>query len=260
MKSKFSLFTSIFLISAYTAQASDQSTRDDLISVYGTHSSYDISNNSSNSYGLAYDTEKLKLSIAGASGLFATSALYKFDPMRDRQWFVKVGGNYTHQDFSTVKLTALGATLATGYMVQDDIYVEAGGSITKHDDTTNLANERIKIASTHAVKRFETSMGTVDTAIGFNRIYRNISDENFYIGTLNYYPVDNARLGFGYAYSNNSISNNFTVDYGYLHTNHTRNLTTDMTTTTIGVQFAFSDITDFASYKMPTNIKRHISE
>ncbi len=260
MKQNFSLFASMFLFTAYAAHAGEQSMRDNLIVLYGTHSSYDISNKNRNSYGLTYDTEKLKLNIAGASGIFTTNALYKFDPLQDRQWFVKVGGNYTHQDFSAVKFTTVGGTLATGYMLQDDIYVEAGGSITKYDDTTNLTNETIKAASAHAVKRFETSVGTVDTSMGFNRIYQNISDENFYNVTLNYYPVDNARFGFGYAYSNNSISNNFTVDYGYLHSNYQKNLTFDTTTTTIGIQFAFSDITNFSSYRMPTNIKRHISE
>lgn len=260
MNLKLSLTPFILLAAAYSAFADEQSTRDNLIAVYGTHSSYEISDNNKNSYGLAYDTEKLKLSIAGASGLFATNALYKFDPLQDRQWFVKVGGNYTHQDFSTIKLTALSGTLATGYMLQDDTYVEAGGSITKHEDSINLTNETIKVAGAHAVKRFETSIGTVDASIGFNRSYRNISDENFYYGTLNYYPINNARLGFGYSYSDNSISNNFSFDYGYLHSNYQKNLTSDTTTTTIGVQFAFTDITNFSSYRMPTNIKRHISE
>lgn len=259
MNLKLSLTPFIMLAVAYSAFADDQSTRDNLIAVYRTHSSYEISDNNKNSYAFAYDTEKLKLSIAGASGLFATNALYKFDPLKDRKWFVKIGGNYTYQDFSTVKITAFGSTLATGYMLQDDIYVEAGGSITKYD-TTNLANETIKVASTHAVKRFDTSIGFIDASVGFNRLYQNVSNENFYNLSLNYYPVDNTRFGFGYSYSDNNIANNFVFDYGYLHTNYTKNLTSDTTTTTIGVQFAFTDITNFSSYKMPTNIRRHISE
>ncbi len=255
-----SLFSSIIILGACTAQADGTSVRDNLLSLTQTHYSYDISDNNQNSYALSYNTEKLKLGIGGASNLFGSNILYKFDPLNDRKWFVKTGGDYSNQQFPDAQLIAYSGLLATGYMIQDDLYVEAGGRITKHDDSTNTTDETIKVMGTHITKRWESAIGTMDTSVGSNRVYQNTSNQSYYYGVINYYPVDNARLGVGYSYSDQSISNSFSLAYGYLYSNYSNNITYDNSNLTIGIQCAFSNVTDFSSYRMPTNIKLHISE
>jgi hypothetical protein len=231
-----------------------------MVSLLATHHSHDISENTRNGYAFLYDTEKVYMDIGGASGLFATSLHLKFDPLQDRKWFVKTGAGYSCQQFPTAKLTALYGSLATGYMVQNDLYVEAGGAVTKHNDSSDMTDETIKNIRGHATKRWESPIGTVDTAVAVDRIFQTVSDKNYYTGVANYYPADHARLGFGYSYSDQSISNNFIVEYGYLRSSYTHNLTYDIQSLSVGVQFAFSDLMHFSSYRMPTNIKRHISE
>jgi hypothetical protein len=260
MKQLHSLFSSIIILGACTAQADNISSRDNLLLLSQTHYSHEISDNNQNSYNLSYSTEDLKIVIGGASDLFGTNVLYKFDPMHDRKWFVKTGAGYSYQQFSTAKYTALFGSLASGYMVQDNLYIEVGGSATKLDSDNAITDETTKNVGIHATKRWESAIGTLDTSVGVNRIYQNISNENYYIGAINYYPVDNARLGFSYSYSEQSISNNFAFAYGYLYANYTNNITYDSRNVTVGIQCAFSNVTDFSSYKMPTNIKPHISE
>ncbi|MCX6062511.1 MAG: hypothetical protein NT103_09715 [Campylobacterales bacterium] len=255
-----SLISSIIILGACTAQADNTSSRDDLLSLSLTHYSHDISDNNQNSYALSYNTESLKFSVGGASNLFGTNILYKVDPLHDRKWFIKTGAGYTYQQFFTAKYTALFGSLASGYMVQDDLYVEVGGGATKLGSDNGITDETTKNVGAHATKRWESSIGTLDTSVGINRIYQNISDENHYIGVINYYPVDNARLGFSYSYSDQSISNSFAFAYGYLYSNYNNNITYDTRNLTVGIQCAFSNVTDFSSYRMPTNIKLHISE
>ena len=251
-----SLFSSIIILGACTAQADDTSVRDNLLSLTQTHYSYDISDNNQNSYDLSYNTESLKFSLEGASNLFQTNILYKLDPLNDRKWFIKTGAGYKYQQLSPEKLTSFFGSLASGYMVQDDLYVEVGGSATKFDSDNGTA----KYIGIHTTKRWESSIGTLDTSVDANRIYQTISDANYYTARINYYPVDNARLGFSYSYSDQSISNRFLLAYGYLYANYSKNITYDDRSVTVGVQCAFANVTDFSSYRMPTNIKPHISE
>ncbi|MDD2829679.1 MAG: hypothetical protein PHW18_08915 [Sulfuricurvum sp.] len=255
-----SVISSIIILGACTAQADDGSPRDNLLSLSTTHNSYDISDNNRNAYDLFYNTESVKFSVGGASNLFYTNILYKFDPLNDRKWFVKTEGDYSNQQFPYARLIAYSGVLATGYMIQDDLYVEAGGRITKHDDSTNVTDETIKVMGAHITKRWESTIGTLDTSIGANRTYQKFSDTNYYYGTVNYYPVDNARIGASYSYSDQSISNRFALAYGYLYANYSKDITHDKRNVTLGVQCAFSNVTDFSSYRMPTNIKPHISE
>lgn len=250
----------ILLIGSAATEANDTSVRDNLVSLTQTHYSYDISDNNRNAYALSYNTENLKLGIGGASDLFGIRILYKFDPLHDRKWFLKAGAEYSYQQYFTTKYTALSSALASGYMLQDDFYVEVSGSATKLDSNNDITDETAKSIGAHATKRWESAIGSVDTSVGVNRIYQNISDKNYYMGMINYYPVDNALLGFSYSYSDQSISNSFTFEYGYLRSNYTNNLTYDTKSLTVGIQCAFSDLTDFSSYRMPMNIKRHLSE
>ncbi|MCK9373549.1 MAG: hypothetical protein M0P91_10150 [Sulfuricurvum sp.] len=260
MKAFFPLFAPFILFGAFSAQADTISSRDSLISLSQTHNSNYISDNHRNDYTLFYDTESVKLSVSGASGYFGTSVRYKFDPMHDRKWFVKTGGDYTSQQFSTARFIAYSALLTTGYMVQDDLYVEAGGRVIKYDASTDIEDETVKLIGGHAIKRWESTIGTVDTSIAFDRVFQNFADKNMYSGTLNYYPMNNVRLGFGYRYAKNGHSNHISFDYGYLYSNYNNNFNSDISNLTIGIQCAFSDLTDFSSYRMPTNIKRHLSE
>lgn len=255
-----SVISSIIILGACTAQADDTSSRDNLLSLSTTYYSRDISDNNQNSYTLSYDTENLKLGVAGASNLFDTNILYKFDPLNDRKWFIKTGAGYRHQQLSPENLTSFFGSLASGYMVQNDLYVEVDGQITKLASDNSATDETTKNIGAHITKRWESAIGTLDTSVRANRIYQHNSDVNYYSGLINYYPVDNARLGVSYYYSDQSISNNFSLAYGYLYANYTNNMTYDNRNVTLGVQCAFSNVTDFSSYRMPTNIKRHISE
>jgi hypothetical protein len=85
-------------------------------------------------------------------------------------------------------------------------------------------------------------------------------DENSYGAGVDYYPTSNVKVGYYHAHSDNAVSNTYSLSYGYLTASYNDSLSSKTRYASVGVQFAFSDITDISTYKMPTNIKPHLSE
>lgn len=246
------------------------SERNDLISVYGVNAKTDPNHPSHNGGGMFYSTEDLKVMMENTSDFFKVGTVIKFNPFDEKLYF-KVGGNYINQklyapDSTSAKVSQYSGALGAGYMIDDNLYVELGGSTTKLNGTTigtayAIDDERTNRTYAEIAKRFDTSAGTFDTTLSGGRLYRGLGrDENIYGTGVDYYPTSNMKLGYYYAHSDNAIASTYSLSYGYLTASYTDNLSQNTHYTSVGVQFAFSDITNFSTYKMPTNIKPHLSE
>lgn len=271
MKKTLSSIAAVALLgSNLSADTLSQNTRNDLISVYGVNVKTDPNHPSHNGGGMFYNTEDLKVMMENTSDYFKAGTVIKFNPFDERLYF-KVGGNYINQklyapDNSSAKVSQYSGALGAGYMVDDDLYLELGGSSTRLNGKTigtlySIDSETTNRAYAEIAKRFDTSMGTFDTTLSGGRLYRGLGkDENSYGAGVDYYPVSNVKLGYYHAHSDSAVSNTYALSYGYLTASYNDSLSSKSRYASIGVQFAFSDITDISSYKMPTNIKPHLSE
>lgn len=244
--------------------------RNDLISLYGVNAKTSNLHDSQNGSGMFYNTEKLKVMMEGTSEFFKAGTVLKFNPFDDRLYF-KVGGNYLNQklyapDSTNAKVNQYSGALGAGYMLDKDLYIELGGSTTRLNGKTigtvyAIDSETTNRAYAEIAKRFDTSIGTFDTTLSGGRLYRGLGrDENNYGTGLDYYPTSNLKLGYYHAHSDSAVSNTYALSYGYLTASYSDNLSQNTHYASVGVQFAFTDITDISSYKMPTNIKPHLSE
>lgn len=257
MKLRNAFILSLTFLGLYSANAEDL-TRNNLLSVFGQHSSIDLAMNTENVYGLYYNTESAKLELVAGSHLTGFYGNVKFDPLHDRKWFVKPGISYTNQDFGLIQFTSREASLATGYMFRDDFYLEIGG---KYGDLDSGLRDTYTTMSTHAVKRFDSSFGTTDISISVSKMnYDLYTDKTTYTGNIHYYPIDKARFSYTYSYSDQLITNMFLAEYSFVFAAYQKDITHDRSLSTIGLQCAFSNLTDFSTYTIPTSIKRHISE
>jgi hypothetical protein len=244
--------------------------RDTTINIYGVGARTDSTQKSHAGAGIMLDSEIVKLKVEGTSDYIKSGLVLKYNPFT-KNWYFKVGANYINQkmyapDDSTARVNQYSTALATGYMVMDDLYVEIGGSATQLKGSMigadyEVKNERTSLAYLEVAKRWETTIGTIDTTANAGRVYHELSkDENSYGGVFDYYPLDNAKLGYKYQYEKNNISNVYSAQYGLLFAEYADNLSTKTYQVNAGVKIAFTDITDFSTYAIPQNIKPHLSE
>lgn len=248
-------------------------TRDNLVSFGGMY--IDSLSGDEKLAGAGYDTESLKGSISKGADTFSGSLAVKLNVAK--RAYVKAAFGYTdHDDAANVNSKTYTGSLGLGYLVRDDLYVEAGGGKSKqemqiHDlNLTSIPRYPSpmltsgKITDTiyvGATKRFETQIGTVDVRGSAGRVYLPLGNErNYYRAGLAVYPKDNMRIGYTYDYMRDYITNHFSIEYGYLMAAYSDGLNRDHQVATLGVQFAFTDVLTIGTYTMPMNLKRHISE
>ena len=244
-------------------------TRDATINIYGISAKTDMNQDVTAGAGIMLDSEIIKLKVEGTSDFIKSGLVLKFNPITEN-WYFKVGANYINQkmyapDNTNTKVNQYSGALATGYMINNDLYVEIGGSSTKLkgsvfgdyevvDETTNLGY--IEVA-----KRWESIIGTIDITANAGRINHEFSNnENSYGLGIDYYPLDNAKIGYKYQGEKNNIINIYSAHYGYLFADYADNISTKTYQLTAGFKIAFIDLLDVSTYKMPTNIKPHLSE
>lgn len=255
---RLSICTSLILIVALSAVAQAGDSRNNLISLYGVNN--EVEGTKENTIGILYNTEDVKVALNKGADVFHAGTRLKFDPLENKG-YIKVGVDYTNRKMAGEQTDTYFGSLGLGYMVQDDLYVEAGSSISKLNGGSIVPDQTTKRMYAGITKRFDTSAGTLDTFLSGGRIDPEFAENKNYCNVgVNYYPVDNARLGYTYSYMQGNIITNYSLAYGYLVAAYSNSLSYDAHTITLGVQFAFADMLDISSYAMPTNIKLHLSE
>lgn len=255
---RISICTSLILLAALGAVAQAGDSRNNLLSLYGINS--EVENTKENTVGILYNTEDIKVALNKGADVFHAGTRLKFDPLENKV-YIKVGVDYTNRKIGGEQTDTYFGSLGLGYMVQDDLYVEAGSSVSKLNGGSTISDQTTKQMHAGIAKRFDTSAGTLDTFLSGGRIDPEFTEnKNYCTVGLNYYPVDNARLGYTYSYMHENIITSYSLAYGYLIAAYRNSLSYDARTITLGVQFAFADMLDISSYTMPTNIKLHLSE
>ncbi|WP_419763941.1 MAG: cadherin repeat domain-containing protein [Arcobacter sp.] len=249
------------------AYASD--TKDTTFSVYGVGAKTDKNQNSSKGLGLNYDTEELKVKIETTSDYVKTGAVYKFTPMTNL--YFKVGGNFINQkmyapDSTNARVNQYSGALASGYMLQDDLYGEIGVSYTRLNGSKigtsyEIVDETTKQTYIELAKRWEVSSFTIDTSANFGRSYYEYKkDENSYGTGLDIYPTNSSKISYSYQNEKDNIASVYGAEYNGFFVEYADNLSNNTYTAKAGVKIAFTDLFDISTYKMPTNIKPHLSE
>lgn len=216
------------------------------------------------------DNEIVKLKIEGTSDYIKSGLVLKYNPFTEN-WYFKVGANYINQkmyapDSSTARVNQYSGALATGYMIMDDLYFEIGGSATQLNGSMvgadyEVKNEKTNLAYLEVAKRWESFIGTIDTTANAGRVYHELSrDENSYGLAIDYYPLDNTKLGYKYQYEKNNILNVYSAQYGLAFVEYADNISTKTYQVTAGLKIAVGDFTDFSTYGIPHKIKPHLSE
>jgi len=249
------------------AYASD--TKDTTLSIYGVNAKTNSSQDSSQGLGLMFDTEELKVKLETTSDYVKTGAVYKFTPMTNL--YFKVGGNFINQkmyapDSTNARVNQYSGAIAGGYMLQDDLYIELGGSYTKLNGSKlgssyEIVDETTKQTYIELAKRWQISDVTIDTSANFGRSYYEFkSDENSYGGALDIYPTNSSKISYSYQNEKDNIASVYGLEYKGFFVEYSDNLSNNTYTAKAGVKIAFENLFDISTYKMPTNIKPHLSE
>jgi len=250
------------------ANASEQ--RDTTINIYGVSAKTDKNQNSSGGLGIMFDSEAIKVKLEKTSDFIKGGAVLKFNPISEK-WYIKVGANTINQkmyavDNSTAKVNQYSGALAVGYMVDNDLYVELGSSLTKLYGKTlgldyEIVDETTKIAYFEVAKRWNGSFGVLDTTANVGKVIHEFNqNENSYGLGVDYYQTTDTKIGYKYQTEKNNISNNYSVHYNYLFVEYTDKISSDTYQVNAGVKFAFTNLFDFSTYKSPKNIIPHLSE
>ena len=234
-----------------------QGYRDTTINIYGVGAKVDKNQNSSAGLGLMLDSEDIKVKLEATSDFVKFGTVLKFNPI-DGKFYIKVGANYINQkmyapDSANARVNQYSGALATGYMFMDDLYIELGGSYTQLDGNTigadyEVKDEETSLAYLELAKRWESSIGTIDTTANAGQVFHEFSDDEFSYGVgVDYYPMDNAKLGFNYQNEENNIANVYSAQYGYIFAEYLDNISSETYQVNAGVKIAFTDISDFRS-------------
>jgi hypothetical protein len=250
-------------------EANASELRDATINVYGVGAKTDPNQNNTAGAGLMLDSEDFKFKVEGTSDFVKTGAVLKVNPFNENLYF-KFGLNYLNQriyapDNTNARVNQYSGAFGTGYMIQDDFYVEIGGSHTKLNGTVfgdyQMLDEKTSLAYVEMAKRWESGLGTIDTTANAGRVFHEYSDnENSYGFGVDFYPMDNAKIAYSYQYEKDNIVNNYKAQYSYVFVEFNDNISNDTYNVKAGFAIAFDDIFDISTYKAPTNIKSHLSE
>ncbi|MCF6310009.1 MAG: hypothetical protein L3J19_05990 [Sulfurimonas sp.] len=243
------------------------SQRDTTINIYGVGAKTDKNQNSSYGAGVMFDSEDIKIKLEATSDFIKTGAVLKFNPFV-KDWYFKVGANYINQkmyapDDTNAKVSQYSGALGTGYMINNDLYIEIGGSYTKLDGNTigadyEIVDETTSLAYLEVAKRW---FDVLDTTANAGQVFHEFSDDEFSYGLgVDYYPTNNSKLGFNYQNEENNIASVYSAQYGYIFGEYVNNISSETYQANVGVKIAFTDLTDLSTYGMPTNIKPHLSE
>lgn len=249
------------------AYASD--TKDTTFGIYGVNAKTNSNQDSSKGLGLMFDTEELKVKIETTSDYVKTGAVYKFTPMTNL--YFKVGGNFINQkmyapDSTNARVNQYSGAIASGYMLQDDLYGEIGVSYTrlngsKLGSSYEIVDETTKQTYIELAKRWQISDVTIDTSANFGRSYYQYkADENSYGAGLDIYPTNSSKISYSYQNEKDNISSVYGAEYNGFFVEYADNISSNTYTAKAGIKIAFTDLFDFSTYKMPKNIKPHLSE
>ena len=263
---KLSLVTTILSLTVATANTQ----KDNTINIYGVGAKTDKDQNSHSGVGFMFDSEEVKVKLEGTSDFLKAGAVVKFNPVTNK-WYVKVGANVVNQkmyavDGNTAKVNQYSGALAVGYMLDGDLYVEIGSSYTtlqgkKLSVDYEIKDEITKVAYLELVKRWNTPAGTLDTTLNVGTVYHDYTDNETSSGVgIDLYPSNISKIGAKYQNENNNDVATYSANYGYAFVEYTDKKDSDTWHVMAGLKFAFTNIFDVSSYKMPTNIKPHISE
>lgn len=242
---------------------------DSTINIYGVNEKTDKDQSSSNGIGIMYDSEELKVKLESTSDSTKAAAVLKFSPMQN--WYYKIGVNALNQkvyapDNTNTRVNQYTVGLAGGYMIQQDLYIELGGSYTKLSAEVfgdyEIKAEKTKDLYIEVVKRWELPYGTLDTTANLGRVNHQLSDNETSSGaSIDFYPKDtNAKVGYRYQHEKNNIVSTYSVQYNGFFLDYTDNLSADTDYVMIGIQFNFTDLFDFSTYTLAKNIKPQLSE
>ncbi len=243
--------------------------RDTTVNVYGVGAKVDANQDSSAGAGVMFDSEAIKVKLEGTSDFFKSAAVLKFNPFV-KDWYFKVGLNYINQKMyspvdTSTRVNQYSGALATGYMISNDFYAEIGGSYTQLDGDVfgdyEIKDETTSLAYLEVAKRWESSIGTIDTTANGGEVFHEYRDNEFSYGLgVDYYPMNNAKLSYTYQHEENNIANTYAAQYSFLFVEYADNISLDTYQVNAGVKVAFDDLFDISTYRAPTNIKSHLSE
>jgi hypothetical protein len=263
------LTSSVFASTSNEAFNNISENRDATINVYGVGAKIDKNQDSSAGAGIMFDSEALKVKLEGTSDFVKTGAVLKVNPFNPNLYF-KFGLNYINEKVwspvnTSTRVNQYSTSVATGYMISDDFYAEIGGSYTKLNGEVfgdyQVSDETTSLGYLEVAKRWETGIGTLDTTANAGKVFHEFSDDEASYGVgVDYYPMDNAKLSYAYQYEKNNINNIYKAQYSYVFVEYNDDISNDTYKVTAGLAIAFDDITDFSTYRAPTNIKSHLSE
>jgi hypothetical protein len=215
--------------------------------------------------GLLYNTPNVKLKVEDSDTAFKTGSIVEITPFKS-PLYLKIGANYLDQNSKTVNnVSQYSNGFALGYMPSKDLSVELGHSISKitgYGAITDAKSETHTTKDTYIQigKRFETSIGTIDTLHNQRQIYNTLSkkEEESYSSSFDYYLGDKIKLNYLYTQNQNNIYNGYSVDYSYFTTEYTQNISQDSYHISMGLKANFSDILDLTSYKPPAKKKKRL--
>ena len=244
-----------------------QGYRDTTINIYGVGAKVDKNENSSHGLGLMLDSEDIKIKLETTSDFIKLGTVLKFNPI-DGKFYIKVGANYINQkmyapDDTNAKVNQYSGAIGTGYMINNDLYVEIGGSYTQLDGSKigndyEIVDETTSLAYLEVAKRW---FDVLDTTANAGQVFHEFSNDEFSYGLgVDYYPTNNSKLGFNYQNEEDNIVSVYSAQYGYVFAEYVNNISSETYQANVGVKIAFTDLTDFSTYGMPTNIKPHLSE
>ncbi|MDD4855196.1 MAG: hypothetical protein PHQ22_05530 [Sulfuricurvum sp.] len=258
-------FLEVITLNASTIEDTNGSNSTGLISMYNINTKTNQPQVSSNGGGLFYNSQNIKLKVERSTDAVKTAAIIKVNPLHN-SLYVKFGVNYLNQniynyDSTTESVSQHSGALGVGYMLNNDLDLELGSSVTEViGNKTNLqneiANQTIKNTYCQLAQRVEIPIGTIDVSVNGNQLYQNLSTkEQNYGSRFNYYPDDNIKVGYSYSNSQNNVSTGYSINYGYFTTEYANYISQDTYSVTVGFKAKFMDITDFSSYIIPVKVK-----
>lgn len=238
--------------------------RNKKMSIYGIKND---DKNTSDGIGLFYNTQDLKFKVERSNSSFKTGAMIQANPFQNPM-YVNIGGNYINEknlktDVNSNNVNQYSGALAIGYNL-NNLYLEAGENISKLNgfqlsEDTSINGSLSKETYAQLGKRFETTIGTIDTQIKGNQIYNTLATkEKNYESSINYYLDDAIKVGYFYTINQNEISNVYSIDFGYCSTQYTQDVTQDSYNIMLGLKANFTDITKLSTYKAASKAKKKL--
>ena len=263
------LTLSLVLVGLMTNVVASNEVRDSTVNVYGVGTKTDKNQDSSAGVGLMFDSEDIKVKIEGTSDFFKMGGVYKFSLFSPNLYF-KAGANYINQKMyspidTNTRVDQYSGALSSGYMISNDFYVEIGGAYTQLDGKVfgdyEVKDEETSLAYLELAKRWESTIGTIDTTANAGEVFHEYRSDEFSYGLgLDYYPMNNTKLSYNYQNEENNIASTYAAQYSFFFAEYMDNLSLDTYQVNVGVKVAFDNLFDISTYKAPTNIKSHLSE